>query len=524
MRLSKKTLLYSILLAVIMVSLIVGYFVWMLPSLYVDYVKKSDLESLIAIQEGYMKTKSYDNLTVKNPSGTFTIEIPDTGDTLYVSGKFFNVSINIKDEELKDFLNEFRSFSKNSDNWDDTNVEISEEVVSEKFEKLKVKLLGEEFLSEESPLEIKFESKEDSTIYQLQSEKLHMISDSLIVYENSVSDGNNSYSTYIAMGKGEDSVTITFLTAMAPEMKEILPVILQNLPMIVSVVFLIVLIASQAFSKKIVNPIISLASYSANAKEMEHFEVEPFSVESNDEIGDLGRTLNELYEKLRNNYLELEEKNHRLKEENERQEIFLRASSHQLKTPVTAALLLVEGMMNEIGKYKNTKEYLPKVKEQLLSMKKIIEDILYLNHCAKNLQMEKLSLKEITKKLTDAYWVQISEKGLMLEIEGDGIVEADKEILKKMIDNLISNAVTYTKEGERIHILLKNNEVCIRNYCSLIEESLRSHIYEPFVSSDTKQKGKGLGLYLVSYYSRLLGAKVSVENFEGGVVSRLIFT
>lgn len=57
MRLSKKTLLYSILLAVIMVSLIVGYFVWMLPSLYVDYVKKSDLESLIAIQEGYMKTK-----------------------------------------------------------------------------------------------------------------------------------------------------------------------------------------------------------------------------------------------------------------------------------------------------------------------------------------------------------------------------------------------------------------------------------------------------------------------------------
>ena len=506
-----------------MVSLVVGYFVWMLPSLYVDYVRNSDLEAVIAIQEGYMETKSYDNLTVKNPAGTYTVEIPNTGDMLYVTSKFFDVSMNIKDEELKDFLKEFQAFSKNSKNWDETKIEISEQEVTQKFEKIKDKLLGEEFLSKESPIEIQFETKEDSTIYQLQREKLHRISNSMLVYETSVSDGNNSYSTYIAMGMGENSVTITFLTAMSPEMNEILPVVLQSLPMIVSVVFLIVLIASQAFSRKIVNPIINLAAYSANAKETEDFEVVPFKVESSDEIGDLGRTLNELYGKLRNNYLELEEKNHILKEENERQEVFLRASSHQLKTPVTAALLLIEGMMNEVGKYKNTKEYLPKVKEQLFSMRKMIEDILYLNRCADNLQIEKISLQEVTKKLTDAYWVQISEKGIRLEIEGNGMVEADGEILKKILDNMISNAVAYTKVGENIHIQLKDNEVCVRNYGSFIEESLLQNIFEPFVSSDTRQKGKGLGLYLVSYYSKLLGAKVTVENFEGGVVAEIVF-
>ncbi len=74
-----------------------------------------------------------------------------------------------------------------------------------------------------------------------------------------------------------------------------------------------------------------------------------------------------------------------LEEENERQEVFLRASSHQLKTPVAAAPLLVEGMMNEVGKYKDTKRYLPEVKKQLMAIRRIVEDILYLNHCVGNI-------------------------------------------------------------------------------------------------------------------------------------------
>lgn len=529
MKLSKKTFLYSILLAVIMVSLVVGYFVWMLPSLYVDYVKKSNLESVVAIQEGYMKTKSYENLTVKNPSGTLTVEIPATGDVLYATGKFFNLSIHIKDEELKGFLEQFRNFSQNSEAWQDSEVwqetekDISDSEVSEYMKEFKEKILSKEFLSKESPVEVKLETKRDDTIYQEANEKVHMISDSLIVFETSISDGNNAYSTYLAMSKGEDSTIITILTAMSPEMNEILPVVFQSLPMIVAVIFCLVLIASQAFSKNIVAPIISLASYSESAKEAEHFQVEPFFTESKDEIGDLGRTLNELYEKLRDSYLELEEKNHILEEENERQEVFLRASSHQLKTPITAALLLVEGMINEVGKYKNTKDYLPKVKEQLLSMRKIVEDILYLNHCADHLQIEKISLKEITEELVNAYWVQITEKGLLVEIEGSGMVEADREIFKKMLDNLLSNAVAYTPEGEKIHILLQENQVSIKNEGAFIEEALLPNIYEPFVSSDTNKKGKGLGLYVVSYYSRLTGGKVTVENVEGGVLSKLVF-
>ncbi|MBD5106531.1 MAG: HAMP domain-containing histidine kinase [Lachnospiraceae bacterium] len=527
MGLSKKTFLYSIMLAVLMVSLVVGYFAFMLPSLYVDYVKKDNLNSIAAIQEGYMKTKSYKELAVKNPSGTFSVEIPDRGEIIYVAGKFFQMSIEIKDEELKEILDGFRKYGRNPEKWKETEGDYSGEEMMDKWNIIKEKLLADGSKAQEAPVEVKIDTQAAEDIYKeeygKEYGKIHILSDSLIVYENGISDGNNAYITYLAMGKTEDSLVISILPVMSPEMNDLLPVLTGSLPMIVTLVFFLVLVASGAFSKRIVNPIIRLAGYAEHAKEAGSFRIEPFKSESNDEIGALGKTLNELYEKLQDNLVELEEKNRMLEEENERQEVFLRASSHQLKTPITAALLLVEGMMNEVGKYKNTKEYLPKVKEQLWSMRKIVEDILYLNHCADSLQIEPVSLRELTEEAAAAYRVQAAEKKLSIEIEGMGTVHTDREILKKIIDNLISNAVQYTPEGEKICMSLADNMFRIENYGVLIEEELLPNICKPFVSSDTKQKGKGLGLYVVSYYNRLLGGKLKVENLEKGVLAQLTF-
>lgn len=100
MGLRKKTFLYSVVLAVIMIAFIIGYFVLMLPSLYVDYVMNSNLESVVEIQRGYMEQRSYDHLTVKNPSSVYTMEIPNTGNEVYIAGKFFKLTIIVQDEEL----------------------------------------------------------------------------------------------------------------------------------------------------------------------------------------------------------------------------------------------------------------------------------------------------------------------------------------------------------------------------------------------------------------------------------------
>ena len=56
----------------------------------------------------------------------------------------------------------------------------------------------------------------------------------------------------------------------------------------------------------------------------------------------------------------------------------MRASSRQLKTPVAAAMLLIDGMIDEMGKYADVKTYLPQVKGKLIEMRDIVNNVLYL--------------------------------------------------------------------------------------------------------------------------------------------------
>ena len=521
MGLRKKTFLYSVALAVIMIAFVIGYFVLMLPSLYVDYVMNSNLESAAEIQQGYMEERSYDNLAVKNPSSVYTMEIPNVGNEVYIAGKLFKLTITIQDEELQNLLDCARMMiGENSE-------EDFAGFARQLQDKFKDIFEGQRLISEDAPVEINLEQKVtgNGQVYYGEYSKMHKVSGGTVVYEAGVSDGNYSYTTYIAMGRTQDAFIITVLPTMTPQMEEITPIVMGSLPMIIAVIFLLVLISSGFFSGKIVNPIIRLANHAESAGMAEHFEADEFvfASDSKDEIGILGRNLQELYAKLRDNYEELERKNSLLEEENKRQEVFLRASSHQLKTPIAAALLLVEGMMNEVGKYKDTKAYLPEVKKQLLSMRKIVEDILYLNYHAENLQQEEVAVEALVQEMIGSYAVQAENKGLQVTASGNGVVSTDREILKKIVDNLLSNAVGYTPRGQQIAIEISHAALCITNYGVTIEEKLLPNVLEPFVSSDGSGKGKGLGLYVAAYYSKLMGFELTIANIENGVQACLSF-
>lgn len=523
MKLSKKTFLYSILISSVLVGMIVIYFVAMLPSLYVDYMKKQYLQSVIEAEKGYMENRSYEGLIVQNPTGSATLEVPLEGDTLYLAGKAFRMTFLIKDERIRQVLDEFRSCFKNMNDLNSTQLQnIHWELLMEVLEE-------NSDLKERAPFAVKLSIlNENEEMRASGSFQVHFAERGIFVLEANAADQDNQYTTYIALGKTEDALVISFLPVMTPQMKEIKPIVLGSVPMIAAVLFLIVLVCSRYFSGKIVQPIIRLANYAEQVKYAGNLEIASMKISQKDEIGALGQTLNELYEKLRSNYRELEEKNLRLRDENKRQEVFLRASSHQLKTPVTAALLLVDGMIQEVGKYKDTGKYLPQVKEQLLSMRQIVEDILYLNHCTENLQKERVELLSLGKEVLAAYQVQLTEKDLTYFIKGSEVtIISDRELLKKLLDNLISNAVSYTERGGSLEIAMNYGKkddaglsevtFSVRNQKAHIEEDLLPHIYEPFVSGTGRGKEKGLGLYIAAYYCEALGCHLNVGNTPEGV-------
>lgn len=524
MKLSKKTFWYSISIAGVLVIFVIMYFAFMLPSLYVEHMEQANLDSIVEVQRGYVKERSYRNLKVKNPTGSATLEIPLSGDTIYVAGKAFRGSVTLNDADAKKLLDKFRTAFLNADETGKVDLSFAD------WEVLKDKLITDNQLFGERLVSIQLEASNETDGVVYKDVRIHRISKDTFVFEGGMKDGENQYTTYIACSQTKDALIFSILPVTTPKMTEIRPIVMGSLPMIVAVVLFLMLICSQVFSRGIVNPVIRLANYAEEVKNAGTKEISPLEIRGSDEISELGKALNELYARLREQYRQLEDKNRQLRDknrilagENKRQEIFMRASSHQLKTPVAAALLLVEGMIGEVGKYKDTKAYLPEIKKQLKSMQKIVEDILYLNHCAEHIQKEKVDIKSLAEEAAAQYQIPIEEKQLKLCVTGRKLqIFTDRELTKKILDNLLSNAVSYTPDGQEIRVEIRENGVNVLNRGGRIDEKLLPHIYEPFVSSNIKQKGRGLGLYIASYYAEILGYSLEVSNASDGVRSSLV--
>ncbi|MDE5866400.1 MAG: hypothetical protein K2H31_07365, partial [Lachnospiraceae bacterium] len=208
----KKTFLYSIALAVIMTAFVIGYFVLMLPSLYVDYVMNSNLESAWDIQKSYMENKSYDNVTVKNPSAAFSLEVPDEGNEIYVTGKFFRAELMVRDDRLQTILDDIRNILSSTEQTEDMQyLEVGEFAELAAFWKddLQDIFAKQNPITEDYPIEVKVEGKEEPGIYKGEYYKFHSMSDGVIIFESGVSGGNYSYTTYFAFARTEDSFVVT---------------------------------------------------------------------------------------------------------------------------------------------------------------------------------------------------------------------------------------------------------------------------------------------------------------------------
>ena len=530
MKLIHKNFLYTAIITSILTILVLGYFVFMLPSLYVDYMSNENYNAIVKQHKSYLKDGSYEQVTIKNPS-CMTIDIPFSDDSIVVTGKNYQITISPNTGEMKKLLSDIKNYAKTQINsFQDGDKDINEDVFADELE-AKVSEWKDTFMKqatflEDIPFTVQMQS--DSSYYKDywdESSNIHYLSDDTLIIEAGVKNGENHYTNYIGLTFNNDRIVMSYLPAMTPQMNEITPIVIHSLPMLIAVIILFALVVSYLYSKGIVDPVIKLVKHTEAVKRSGVIANASLPVKGNDEIATLIQTLNELYEKLDKNYKTLEMKNNELNEKNKSQEVFLRSSSHQLKTPIAAALLLVDGMINQIGKYQNTKTYLPEVKKQLLSMRKIVEDILYLSRCEENIILETVNLNILVANQLSHHQIALAEGNynLVTDYTDNSFVTTDSNLMSKIIDNLISNAIVHSKEGATITISTKSNQIDIHNSDAHINEELMPNIFEPFVSGNHNGKGHGLGLYIVTYYANILGATVKICNVNDGVLTKVMF-
>ena len=142
MKIGKKNIVYSIVIATFVMLFLICYFVGRLPSLYVSYIEDRYVNSIIVQHKGYLSSKSYEGIKVKYPNTCITLDIPNIGDELVIASQMFQATIKINDAELLEFLNIMREKIA-----DDNHFEISDFETNEKEDIIKMlERIGEELM------------------------------------------------------------------------------------------------------------------------------------------------------------------------------------------------------------------------------------------------------------------------------------------------------------------------------------------------------------------------------------------
>ena len=275
---------------------------------------------------------------------------------------------------------------------------------------------------------------------------------------------------------------------------------------------------SLLFSRAMTRPIKQIAEITEKMEKLDKSAV--CVVHTKDEIGELAARVNKLYASLLSTIENLEEEKRKASEAEQSKIDFLRAASHELKTPVTALNAILENMILGVGKYKDRDTCLLECREitgQLSFMIKEILDTSRLDFIQEKQDAETFELSERLPAICEPYQLIAKAKGLdfSFSIQGKCPVHTSKKGLEKILSNLLSNAVSYTKPGCKITVLLTARQIKIENECTPIPPDKLAHVFEPFYrpdfARDRKDGGNGLGLYIVDTLSKALGLPYQFE-------------
>ena len=229
-------------------------------------------------------------------------------------------------------------------------------------------------------------------------------------------------------------------------------------------------------------------------------------ISSKDEIGILADNINHLYQSLLSAIESLEIEKQRVSESERSKADFLRAASHELKTPVTALNATLENMILGVGKYKDYDTYLPECREMTGCLADMIHDILETSKAgmsAENEEAVETDLSEMLSSLCEPYMLIVRTKGIDFCLEMPDSFEAvlPPQMFGKAVSNILANAVAYTEPGRTVSVYFDRRDILIENECVPIPKETLRHIFEPFYrpdfARDRDKGGNGLGLYIV---------------------------
>jgi len=218
---------------------------------------------------------------------------------------------------------------------------------------------------------------------------------------------------------------------------------------------------------------------------------------------------------------ELQEAKREAERANRSKTRFVAAAVHDLQQPLNAARMFVHALGERLGGgepaalVRNVDEAL-EAQDAILSS---LLDISRLESGAIRTEVRDLPLRPLLEALAREFGILAQARGLRLRwVPTRAVVRSDEALLRRILQNFLSNAVRYTRSG-RVLLGCRRGPGALRievwDSGPGIPEHQRQEIFEEFRRLDSEQQGAGLGLAIVERTARLLGHEVGLRSRVG---------
>jgi signal transduction histidine kinase/HD-GYP domain-containing protein (c-di-GMP phosphodiesterase class II) len=227
----------------------------------------------------------------------------------------------------------------------------------------------------------------------------------------------------------------------------------------------------------------------------------------------------------------LHNENEALNRANKAQSDFVSIASHELKTPLTAISAYTDALLSNEGRqdFPERGEFLKVIHQEadrLLRMVNRILDFSQIEFGNRGIQRKRIELKGLLDECLSTMRPQLEEKRLELAVKmppGLPRIEADRDLLKQVLLNLLTNAVKFSPDQGRVYVSASERasvvEITVRDEGPGIPDHELPHIFKQFYRVRDERgdgpEGSGLGLTIVRNIVEQHGGRVAVDGGEG---------
>ena len=296
-------------------------------------------------------------------------------------------------------------------------------------------------------------------------------------------------------------------------------IILLFIYLIICLVYLTIIINNDKKKDKEINEVIKIIEEINNKNysfKMKDINEEDLSLLKN-EIYKTTIMLNEISEISKKDKKELEES--------------LEDISHQLKTPLTSILIMIDTLLDDEDMDQNTREdFLRNMKREVMNINFLVKSILKLSRLDTN-TVKFISKKESVKEIINEAILNVSLlsdlKNVKIETNlSDSFINCDYKWQIEALTNILKNSVEHSYENNKVLIESSENnayvKITIKDFGSGIAKEDINHIFERFYKGkDSDYDSIGIGLALSKSIIEKQNGKISVESGENGTTFKI---